>query len=845
MLYLDTSLELHGVTLFRDYNATSRYYYMPRSPRLSREAGQPMFQLLVYRDDIAERPDFTAGDRDGGGFLTMTVDLGISAATLDQVKRELESRVGGDVDLVPVPFERGSVRVTALGVASGAADDDEAAAAESARFVENILASAKPSLYGDNKAVFSMELSKRGAILMRASIEDGGASQIGVVYELDYKGLMPARECKITINFRQSYQHLRTRAQLNTLWFKSDIDVELETLRKEGAIKIEDVDYLGLEPAALAERATQLQNLAKELATWAFFRPAIQPGTLLAQDRGNLTVYDPTSDATHNTEGFTTPIATTPASAAIGRGATGETAGPPLQGRSARAETTRVDGSPPPPAGNETPTDTPTDRQPTGGGEQPAQPTGTQPRELTAVERWNRAGRPQASFLLRSLTQEEQQTITYDLRQISAVSRTAAPQSSIRFAAGDANLRGRVKVVDLNDPFFEVIAGTVTSNADSAALGVRSMVVKLRYGVRQDGSGPKDTKEIVLEQAGQEGTYQFHLDHRFDMEIEYQVVVHYVPGFAIGDEVAQATSEWIRTSTRNLDVDPRVVGDVFPVTLTAGQIDWTSVRSVQATVEYSDAGINADANVVITQERPTAVVQIRPKKGGHRNFKVSSTYFYDSTKEGPVLQDGSDATLVVLNQPPSKAVPVSVALVDPLGRIRKASVELSYTGASGVEQRHLLELAGEGASGNWTFFRDALGDEPRYRHRTTIFRSDGTTEQGAVQEETSRQLIVGDISAGMLQVAVRLLVPDLAAAGFQLAKLRLSYADTPPWADGDVEQLFEGVPQPFTWRVPMRAGGGRDYTFSMEWFRSDGTRVRTEPQTVRDEVLIITPPGQE
>jgi hypothetical protein len=209
------------------------------------------------------------------------------------------------------------------------------------------------------------------------------------------------------------------------------------------------------------------------------------------------------------------------------------------------------------------------------------------------------------------------------------------------------------------------------------------------------------------------------------------------------------------------------------------------------------------------------------------------------------LQEGSDATLVVLNQPPSKAVPVSVALVDPLGRIRKASVELSYTGTSGVEQRHLLELAGEGASGNWTFFRNALGDEPRYRHRTTIFRTDGTTEQGSLQEDASRQLIVGDISAGMLQVAVRLLVPDLTAAGFQLAKLRLSYADVPEWADGDVEQLFEGAPQPFTWRVPMRAGGSREYTFSMEWFRSDGSRVRTEPQTVRDEVLIITPPGQE
>ena len=48
MLYLDTTLELHGVTIFRDYNSQNRYYYLPNSPHISREAGQPMFQLLIY-----------------------------------------------------------------------------------------------------------------------------------------------------------------------------------------------------------------------------------------------------------------------------------------------------------------------------------------------------------------------------------------------------------------------------------------------------------------------------------------------------------------------------------------------------------------------------------------------------------------------------------------------------------------------------------------------------------------------------------------------------------------------------------------------------------------------------
>ena len=115
MLNLDSAIQLHGLTIFRDFNTQGRFWYMPNAPHLTREGGQPLFQLLVYREDIAERPEFTSGDRDGGGFLTMTVDLAVPTSTLDAVRRELEGRIGGDVDLVPVPFERGSVRVTARG----------------------------------------------------------------------------------------------------------------------------------------------------------------------------------------------------------------------------------------------------------------------------------------------------------------------------------------------------------------------------------------------------------------------------------------------------------------------------------------------------------------------------------------------------------------------------------------------------------------------------------------------------------------------------------------------------------------------------------------------------------
>src|SRR5258708_6931348 len=155
MLYLDSAATTHGVTLFHDYNNPNRLYYLPLYPKLTREGGEPLFQLLIYRRDITDNPAFKEGDRLGGGFLTMTVDLSVPDSTLQAIKDELSSQTGQPVELTPVPYDSGSVRITALGTTSGAADAGQPGSG--ARFVENILGSTKPSLYGDNRAVYSMD----------------------------------------------------------------------------------------------------------------------------------------------------------------------------------------------------------------------------------------------------------------------------------------------------------------------------------------------------------------------------------------------------------------------------------------------------------------------------------------------------------------------------------------------------------------------------------------------------------------------------------------------------------------------------------------------------------------
>jgi hypothetical protein len=838
MLYLDSMFEAGGLTLFREYSpsgststASNRYLFMPRNPQLVMEAGQPLFQLLIYRRDITDNPEFNEGDRPGGAFLTMTVGLGVPQSTLDAVKAELERLTGGEVELAPVPFEEGSVRISALGASAGRVPgleeegEEETAAAEAERgprFVEKIIGTSSPNLYPDYRSVFQIELDHEGAQLMRASLEDPGATQIAVAYDLAYRGLMPAYEAKITIDFKQSYSYLRTRFAMNTLAFKSDLDGEFERLQKEGHIKIESADYLQSDPAKLAEHAEKLNTLAKELATWAFFKPGLTPGRVLAEDRGTLTVYDPTEDAKKNDVGFTSPIL----AAGTGKGSPADVAGPRNQGDSANPSTTRVGGEPaPPPAA-----------APAEGDATAAKGAGG------AVEAWNKMGRPQAAFLLKSLSQEEQQIITYDLRQVAATVRRASPQGSIRVMPGATQLPGRIKEVDLNAAFFDQVAGTVTTTADLASAGVTSMLVKLRYGVRDDGTAPKDTKEIPLVNTGDSGSYTFFMDRRHSVELEYQVIVNYKAGFAIGDTQTQSTSPWIRTTTRNLDIDPRSVGVVFPVNLVLGAVDWQSVRNIQSTVRYQSDGVRGERTVLLTEGSPAAVVPVRPPDGQSRKFTVSNRFFYETAEEVVELEGEGDSTVVV-NPPTARAVPISITAADPLGRLRKVSVELSYTPGTGQpEQSRLVELPGDGASAAWTLFRPDDRTEARYRHRETLFAKNGTTDTGDWEQTIERQLIVGDVFEGLLEVEARILVPDFASIGYMGAKLHLEYPDAPPQADGSVEKFFTGPPEPFVWRVPKKPGGSGQYQYTVQWVRTNSTIETVGPVTSAEELLLLFPP---
>lgn len=810
MLYFDAAFELASLTVYRDYSDKTRFYYAPKSPRLSVESGQPMFQLLIYRDVGAN-----ATEASGGGFLAMTTDLGVSPATLERVKNEISSRFGVQVNLVPIPVKSGTVRVTALDSGRAGADGGG-----EPRFVEDLFASATPSLYGDERAVFTAELSKKGAVLMRAALEGEGATPIIVIYDLRFVGLLPAYDVKITIKFSQSYQHLRSRAQMNTLWFKTDVDREMESLRKSGAIKIEEVVYETETQEQTTARMERLNALAKELAQWTFFKPGLNPGTVLAADRGTLEAYDSTQDMSRITAGLTS----TSQAALTGVGATADVGAPRRPGAGVATDPLEAGGGNPAPAQTTQPATRPTE-----GERQPE----------TAVEAWNRAGRPQGAFLLRSLEQDERQEITYELHQVTAVERSIAPQGQIRMLEGATGLKGRILEVDLKADFFKTIGGKVTTSADLGALGISSMIVKVRYGVRDDGIKWKDEAEIALNAAGAAGAYRFSVDRVHTREIEYQVVLNYKPNSAIGHDASREESAWAPTTTRDLDINPLTFSSMIPVELVAARVDWEMVQQIQARVQYTDAGSSLDVadTKILTKEAPNAELRIRPKNPARRDVTTKLTFFYkDGSSEERTMSQRGDEPFII-NQPPDTSLVVDVRLTDMLARYKRVTVQLGRPPGSDVLRT--LNLGESESDGQWSFRRSAPRDTT-YQYRVTSFLKDGAVRDGQWQTTDNPLLIVGDRAAGILSVQVMFL-STLEQGGFKLAKLQLNYPDAPEWADPNIERVFRTGTEEFAWQAPMKNTDATSYTYTVTWFGKDGKQKTTGPLTTKDEILLLDP----
>ena len=277
MLYDDPVLYYRGLTIYKDFSNPDTYYFKPpdSGPRIARssEGGNKLaMRLVIFRPDL-EGP-LPEGMEDGGGFLNLDVDLQVSEELLEEVTEKVREEFGGNANLVPVPYMDGSVELILLGTSRD--DEDEP-------FVRKIAGSTKPSLYGSQRAAFSVVLDRNGAALMKQVIEEGGATMALAIYHLKYAGIGPAYNLKITIDYERVYEKLDldlkasvSAGNSNSKFVgKAGFHMLMEKLKEDRAIIVEETDPIPGENGRTLSNQEQINEIISNLMGSKWFKPSM------------------------------------------------------------------------------------------------------------------------------------------------------------------------------------------------------------------------------------------------------------------------------------------------------------------------------------------------------------------------------------------------------------------------------------------------------------------------------------------------------------------------------------------------------------------------------------------
>ena len=290
MLYVHPPFySYEGVQVVGDYHDPRQFYYYPNRPTLAvDEQGRPAIRFLAYRanlDEVAEGDDHVAG------FLVFDTSLAWPADTLRKVAQKIQADL--DLDdpprLAPLPFTRGTVRLMFLDRTTTPPgeeqEDEEPDETEPARerWVTMLESSGVPSLYGENRAIFSAALTKEATALMFGAFE--GFMPAGVIYDLTYAGLQRAFNVHVEANWEQVYHHLTERFAVDLVFVSINTQEILDELEQKQLITI-TASLEGVGEEGMEAEFNQVRRELEQLVLEKFFTPVVNPHQ---QDPPNLT----------------------------------------------------------------------------------------------------------------------------------------------------------------------------------------------------------------------------------------------------------------------------------------------------------------------------------------------------------------------------------------------------------------------------------------------------------------------------------------------------------------------------------------------------------------------------
>jgi hypothetical protein len=266
---------IDGYALLPDHADKRLWYALPSAPRLGIESGHPQLSIIEYLGGGV------GADKAAGALLQLTTELTIPQTDLDSLAGRLPGKIPNlpsGVQVVPVPFDAGSVELAVLG--RTAAPLPAGSAAPGGPFEVVFSAGGKPSLGGRNEASFQLVLNAAAAEMLAKSL-DQPELPVMVTYVMTFAALRPSFSLDIKADWTKVYSSLRNQFSANAWIAAADVDVAVTRALEESGVNVDLVITGGEGSQASAQKTRdKLLDWVLERLFQPMSPPASQASTI-------------------------------------------------------------------------------------------------------------------------------------------------------------------------------------------------------------------------------------------------------------------------------------------------------------------------------------------------------------------------------------------------------------------------------------------------------------------------------------------------------------------------------------------------------------------------------------
>jgi hypothetical protein len=265
-----------GVPVFADAEDPLQWYYLPNRPHFATdEQNRPAVRFLVLKANLDEIPP---EQEHATGFLIFDTSLSWPEATLAKVAQKLQNDRNLDQPprLVPLLFKSGTCRLMFLDkmTPDPNAHPDPSDPPPSDQWVTMLETSGVPSLYGENRAIFSATMTKQATELLYGAFD--GFIPAGVVYDLDFVGLQPAFHIHVVADWSQVFNFIKEKHSLELIFFASDIEKTVQSLIDNKTIVFEAA-IEGVGDEGMQGQFDEVRKRVLDFVMDTFFKPTPNP----------------------------------------------------------------------------------------------------------------------------------------------------------------------------------------------------------------------------------------------------------------------------------------------------------------------------------------------------------------------------------------------------------------------------------------------------------------------------------------------------------------------------------------------------------------------------------------